>query len=375
MRTRILAALAAVTVVTTLHGTASGQGATKAPTLTARPLQPTKLAVALQPITVDPALKPALTGKRKFDPAALAANLRVVNGTPLLKIKRGREYPLMPLGVEPKPSASLQMTALPPQLLQYKKHIESPIVAGRRIGTLIDRTVRNEQTAIRDQGGRGTCTAFASMAAMEGWAKRNRGKTLDLSENHAFDLFMKEASSSCTTQGGYTTWKTGVVLSASGACFETLMPYSGSSCPASVPAACSLPAVRYRFTATQQMFTPKYGGTGSFRADNTNLLEAFLKGGMDIVYGVDVAGSDWSDGTLDDGVVDVQVDSAGNPVGGYGGHAMLLVGYNREGRYFVFKNSWGADSGHDGYVHLSYDYVQVYGKYGYAVAGVAGPNL
>jgi hypothetical protein len=121
--------------------------------------------------------------------------------------------------------------------------------------------------------------------------------------------------------------------------------------------------------------TPKYGGAGALRADNVNLLESWLLAGFDLVYGVDVAGTDWSDGTLDEGVVDVQVDDGGNPVGGYGGHAMLLVGFDRTHGYFIFKNSWGADSGHSGYVHLSYDYLQVYGKYGYAVLDVDGPSL
>ena len=131
----------------------------------------------------------------------------------------------------------------------------------------------------------------------------------------------------------------------------------------------------YRFALTAHFFSPKYGGTGSLRADNPNLLEAMLANGWDIVYGVDVAGSDWGDGTLDTGVVDVQLDAAGNPVGGYGGHAMLLVGYNRVGQCFIFENSWGPDAGHSGYVHLSYDYIQVYGKYGYAVMAVTGPDL
>ena len=185
---------------------------------------------------------------------------------------------------------------------------------------------------------------------------------------------MSDASSACTINGGYTTWKTGPVLTSQGVCAESAMPYNGTMCPTSVPSACTSSA-SYRLAASTHFFSPKYGGTGALRADNTNLLEAWLDAGHDLVYGVDVAGTDWSDGTLDSGVVDVQVDSGGNPVGGYGGHAMLLVGYNRTGRYFIFKNSWGTDSGHSGYAHVSYDYIQTYGKYGYAVEGVSGPEL
>lgn len=185
---------------------------------------------------------------------------------------------------------------------------------------------------------------------------------------------MATAVTACSVSGGYITWKTGPVLSSHGVCLESAMPYSGSACPSAVPATCASSA-SYTFGSTAHFFSPKYGGTGSLRADNTNLLEAWLAAGHDVVYGVDVAGTDWSDGTLDTGTVDVQLGGGGNPVGGYGGHAMLLVGYDRASRYFIFKNSWGADSGHAGFVRLSYDYVATYGKYGYAVLDVNGPGL
>jgi hypothetical protein len=147
------------------------------------------------------------------------------------------------------------------------------------------------------------------------------------------------------------------------------MPYTPSGCPSSIPVACN-GAANARFTETAHFFTPAFGGTGSLRADNTNLLESFIRAGHDIVYGLNVAGSDWTGG---DGVIDVQVDSGGNPAPSVGGHAMLVVGYNRTGNYFIVKNSWGTDWGHDGYAHISYEYLQTYGKYGYAVLNATVP--
>ena len=62
-------------------------------------------------------------------------------------------------------------------------------------------------------------------------------------------------------------------------------------------------------------------------------------------------------------------DRYGNPVRSGGGHAMLIVGYNRAGviPYFVCKNSWGSTLGQNGYYYLSYDYIIEYAKYGYIV--------
>lgn len=87
-----------------------------------------------------------------------------------------------------------------------------------------------------------------------------------------------------------------------------------------------------------------------------------------------MAGTDWSDGTAKSGVVDVQRNGNGTPAGSFGGHAMTLVGYNSTSNYFIFKNSWGTAGGHDGYYHLSYEYLQTYAKYGYVIVGVPNPG-
>ena len=49
-------------------------------------------------------------------------------------------------------------------------------------------TLERHQTRYRDQGGRGTCYAFATVAAMEAAYKRTHGLELDLSEDFLFQL-------------------------------------------------------------------------------------------------------------------------------------------------------------------------------------------
>lgn len=110
--------------------------------------------------------------------------------------------------------------------------------------------------------------------------------------------------------------------------------------------------------------------------NNTNLLEAYIDAGFDIVGGFYLAGSDWSDGTAESGVIDVQMEAGPNgpePIGGSGGHAMLIVGYDRPGGFFILKNSYGTSFGHAGYAYVSADYMQTYAKYGYVVMDVANP--
>ncbi|MEA9357972.1 C1 family peptidase [Bacteriovorax sp. PP10] len=38
-----------------------------------------------------------------------------------------------------------------------------------------------------------------------------------------------------------------------------------------------------------------------------------------------------------------------------GGHAVSLVGFNDEGRYWIVRNSWGPDWGENGFIRVSYD--------------------
>lgn len=59
--------------------------------------------------------------------------------------------------------------------------------------------------------------------------------------------------------------------------------------------------------------------------------------------------------------------------GPQGGHSMVAVGYKRSkeypgGGYMIFRNSWGAASGYEGYWLLSFSYVRKYAYDAYAAA-------
>ena len=41
-----------------------------------------------------------------------------------------------------------------------------------------------------------------------------------------------------------------------------------------------------------------------------------------------------------------------------GGHAMLIVGYNKNERHFIVRNSWGTRWGHNGYCYFPFDYIE-----------------
>ena len=317
----------------------------------------------------------SLSKKRIHDPAKLHNVLFYAGKNPVLKVK-GKEHHLQPVQEPAVPLAA--HSALNASLLNLIKKYEAyyskiifglPIDIGKYLSIGVDH--RSSQTAVRDQGNRGTCVAHASMAAMESAYKRG-GKVKDLSENDAYNVFMATEASDCLVDPGIQTWKAGGYLTSKHVCTEAQEPYvvpKGNAACKTVPAACSSHRV-HGFSSTTTFFASAFGGTGTHLATNTAFLESLLNTGHDVVLGIYVAGNDWNDGTSESGVVDVERDSSGNPAPAYGGHAMLLVGYNASKGYFIFKNSWGATRGHLGYFYLSYEYLQTYAKYGFVVLGV-----
>ena len=352
------------------------------PRVAAIPVAPIAAAsLKLRSIQVPPALASQLTSKAAFDPAKLRSALTYLPGdVPVLTLRSGAQFQLEKPGAEvPPPAATALPATLVTSLKKYQGYIGQAFYGPAKLigagavavlNSINDHT--SVQTAIRNQGPRGTCVAHASVAALEALYKRG-GTTKDLSENHAYNIFMQNVGSTCMVDPGLATYQSAGFLSTNRICEESQSPYvnnTGAAC-ATIPAACASNK-RHGFVATYTFYSPAFGGAGTYVANNTNYLEALLHEGRDVVMGLYVAGNDWSDGTTESGTIDVQM-SGGNPAEAYAGHAMLLVGYNQAQNYFIFKNSWGPERGHAGYLHISYEYVQTYAKYGYVVLAATTP--
>jgi hypothetical protein len=275
---------------------------------------------------------------------------------------RDQRIPMLPLGSDDPldPLEELQADLAAPYWADGKPGCQ---------GVRPEEDLSQEQTGVKPQFGRSTCVAFASLAGIEHVLNKNVGSggpEPDLSEQYATWLFMKnEGADQC--RGWLHTKHAVEYLTQKGVCAERFWRYQNQ---VGMVGRCSdqpLPRARQNAFFGIKRFALIGRGINGPRIGNTDYLECLLNHGKSIVVAIDLAVGDEDPG---DGIYDVLKDRSRNLLTSLGGHAMLLTGYDKEKETLKFKNSWGREADHQGYMWLSYDYVRQYAKYGYVILEV-----
>lgn len=268
------------------------------------------------------------------------------------------------------------------------------VVAGRsevKAQDKVGRSYQHAQSPVKNQGGQGTCMAFAVAGALETFP----GVPADLSEQYLFHrakMFSKDGGDHpVETLANYVP-----ALKTFGVVHETVLPYR----PLHLDWKKEDPALTQLDQDGQTLSAPgieapyaKYKlNEGDYlllageEAQNTqNIRDLFDQGVKAVVVVYHIHKGNWKKPTsgviqLDDAIQftyeDKPVTSAflnglseADPakiegllrdtlIEHYTPHALTLTGYDDYG--FQFKNSWGTDWGRDGFGHLSYDFHQVF---------------
>lgn len=260
------------------------------------------------------------------------------------------------------------------------------------------------QSPVRNQGERGTCTAFAIAAVLENF----NGVPANLSEQYLYACLQMGdyLDTNKTISPGGSLFGYSKSLQQYGVLHESRMPYNKKQLetpdsamrlvqvimeaqegPVSV-----LTKTHYAKTFVQPSDCKTYS---YFEASDTALIKGLLRKGhkaIAVAYYVNAAWSNWMHNNnlviTPDSVGFFMSDSAKriysfqtlknkygkdvwDSVNSYysffkykpysfetfyrpEGHAITIVGYNDKG--FIIKNSWGTDWGNHGYAVLSYDY-------------------
>ena len=196
--------------------------------------------------------------------------------------------------------------------------------------------LRNQTTAIKDQGRRGTCVACAATAAHE--LIRAEGVELSIEFLH---WAAKRLDGLPPRSEGTTLPAAKDALGQDGQPSEVTWPYddgrdqwAASYQPPSIAPA----EAKLRLLKGGEILRP-----------TALMVRDALDRGQPVVLGVRLY-TTWH-GPGGDGLIAMPASGARD----LGGHAVLVVGYRDND--FIVQNSWGSDWGEDGFAYLPGDYV------------------
>lgn len=200
-------------------------------------------------------------------------------------------------------------------------------------------------TSVKDQGVIGSCTAFATVGAMEFLHKRFGGSQVD-------DLFSERFTYYATRVNvlGWVPEDSGAYVRDAikslvkfGTCLENRFAYNNDF-RMPPPSTAYSDALKYQALSYAKF---EDGTSPTNRAVLIETLKANLDAGLPITGGFICYSNIWN-------AVNGVIPAKNGQV--IGGHAILIVGYDDSKRLFKFKNSWGVGWGDKGYGYLPYDY-------------------
>ena len=185
-------------------------------------------------------------------------------------------------------------------------------------------------TAVRNQGSCGSCWAFATTAALESNVMIATGWSID----HAEQILVScSGAGSCS--GGYIQYASDYIRNP-GLPPESYYPYTATN------GACSNAGSDWQKDTS---FITSWHYAGGTTTPTVDQIKDELVTYGPLVTTMDVY-SDfyyYKDGVYKHATGTLQ-----------GGHAVLIVGYDDTGQYFIVKNSWGSGWGESGYFRIAY---------------------
>lgn len=191
--------------------------------------------------------------------------------------------------------------------------------------------------AVMNQGNCGSCVAFAAVATLEATYRINSGLAWLIPTFSPQQLF-NCGGGECDY--GWSPGSAASMLKSKGIVDASCAPYESGSTGQDIQC-------KKNFCENQVERTYKITGSttpSSWGGSAAKVKEALKKGPLVTTLTVYEDFLVYSSG--------IYKSVSKNSVGG---HAVSLVGFNDEGRYWIVRNSWGDDWGENGFIRVSYD--------------------
>jgi hypothetical protein len=200
--------------------------------------------------------------------------------------------------------------------------------------------LRGYCSPIEDQGQLGSCTGNAIAGAIELLDKR-AGRAIDVSRlfiyyyerllegtiNYDSGAYIRDGIKACYTYG---------------APLESLWPYNISRFRTAPSSAANADAAKRKITLYQRI------------ADHAGCLDS-LTNGYPVVIGFNVYSSFETASVARTGIMPYPNTKRESLLGG---HAVLLVGYDKARQVYIVRNSWGTSWGDRGYFYMPFQVIQ-----------------
>lgn len=198
-------------------------------------------------------------------------------------------------------------------------------------------------SSVEDQGSLGSCASHAMTSAYE--IMVNIGypeKFVDLSRLYVYYHTRYLEGSFLVDQGVLYLRNLMKAVNKYGVCSEILWPYLVENVTSQPTPDCYADGLKRTITEYKRLET------------STDVLES-LTMSKPVIIGLDIY----------DGFMDVSkenpvvTDPTGQTI--VGGHAMVIVGYSVDSKWYIAKNSFGVQWGDQGYCYLPFDYADTHG--------------
>lgn len=327
------------------------------------------------------------------------SKMKIIDKVTMIELVDGNLFPLLDTEyIDAMSDIDLSKISATPQLVQDLINVPSSISGVKDL--------RKYQTSIKSQLGRGTCSTFAFCAALEAAYKRLdpvKYENIDLSEQYLHHIqntanlmhlmgywqdssgskFSYERENKLGRWGGAYVENLMAMLSKNyGVCEEKYMPYIGGheyeiydfgikdfnkADNEESKSALRINSLNFRETELRReaLLNANYGikewaAIPKDKLTDLTQYEAVLDAGYEIILSFEMVGKDIDgDPSPGDNIWDPEIDPMKSvPDPERRGHALILVGYDRNNKAFIAKNSWGYDNKEeDGFTLFSYKWI------------------